>query len=91
MNDKTKEEVPVRDIRIVPDNPRLPPELILSHTKVPMALDRAGRPVDVEVGAFYSPAGARAHHWLKVWRFAPERRPALGWWRGNAISRLDVA
>ena len=91
MNDKTKEEVPVRDIRIVPDNPRLPPELILSHTKVPMALDRAGRPVDVEVGAFYFPHWARAHHWLKVWRFAPERRPALGWWRGNAISRLDVA
>ena len=27
-----------------------------------------------EVGAFYFPDWARAHHWLKVWRFAPERR-----------------
>lgn len=195
VNDKTKEEVPVRDLRIVPDNPRLPPELILSHTKVPMALDRAGRPVDVEVGvfnvgtvaatgvtvrieglpegvrladadaagrlrdlgggdsvlhratvvadapcaftarlvfsggnapeavaevpvrigpslglpqdlpyipeptpiatapcevgAFYFPDWARAHHWLKVWRFAPERRPALGWYSNDDPEVLD--
>ncbi len=52
LNDKTKEEIPIRDLRIVTDNPGLPPELILSHTKAPMKLDRAGRPVDIEVGVF---------------------------------------
>ena len=195
FNDKTKEEVPVRDLRIVPGNPGLPPELILSHAKTPMALDRAGRPVDVEVGvfnagtlaatgvtvrveglpdgvrladadaagrlcdlrggdsvlhrvtvvadapcaftarlvfsggnapeavaevpvrigpslglpqdlaylpepqpvrtepcevgAFYFPDWSRAHHWLKVWRFAPERRPALGWYSNDNSEALD--
>ena len=89
FNDKTKEEVPVRDLRIVPGNPGLPPELILSHAKTPMALDRAGRPVDVEVGAFYFPDWARAHHWLKVWRMAPERRPALGWYDNYEPEVLD--
>ena len=52
LNNKTKEEVPIRDMRIVTDNPGLPPELILSHAKMPMQLDRAGRPVDIEVGVF---------------------------------------
>ena len=52
LNDKTKEEIPVRDFKIVTDKPALPPELILSHTKAPMKLDRAGRPVDIEVGVF---------------------------------------
>ena len=51
-NDKTKEEIPVRDLRIVADKPALPPELILSHAKSPMKLDCAGRPVDIEVGVF---------------------------------------
>ena len=195
FNNKTKEEVPVRDLRIVPGDPGLPPELILSHAKAPMELDRAGRPVDVEVGvfnagtvaatgvtvrveglpdgvrladadaagrlrdlgggdsvlhrvtvvadapcaftarlvfsggnapeavaevpvrigpslglpqdlaylpeptpiatapcevgAFYFPDWARAHHWLKVWRFAPERRPALGWYSNDDPEVLD--
>ena len=52
LNDKTKEEIPVRDLKIVTDKPALPPELILSHAKSPMKLDRAGRPVDIEVGVF---------------------------------------
>ena len=52
LNNKTKEEVPIRDMRIVTDNPGLPPELILSHAPMPMQLDRAGRPVDIEVGVF---------------------------------------
>ena len=33
FNNKTKEEVPVRDLRIVPGDPGLPPELIISHAK----------------------------------------------------------
>ena len=52
LNDKTKEEIPIRDLEIVARDPCLPPELILSHAKAPMKLDRAGRPVDIEVGVF---------------------------------------
>ena len=213
LNNKTKEEIPVRDLEIVAGNPGLPPELILSHAKAPMKLDRAGRPVDIEVGvfnagtvaakgvavrveglpegvrvvngarstppcpsgasplseggspacrladlgggdsilhrvtviadapceftarivfsggnapeaiaevpveigpslglprdlpyipephpirtepcevgAFYFPDWARTHHWLKVWRMAPERRPALGWYFNDNPEVLD--
>ena len=195
LNNKTKEEIPIGDLKIVNGNPGIPPELILSHAKAPMKLNRAGRPVDIEVGvfnagtlaatgvavrveglpegvrivnpekaarlcdlgggdsvlhrvavvadapcafaarisfsgggapeavaevpveigpslnlpqdlpyipepkpvatepcevgAFYFPDWARAHHWLKIWRSAPERRPALGWYSNDNPEVLD--
>ena len=52
LNNKTKEEIAIRALEIVAGNPGLPPELILSHAKAPMKLDRARRPVDIEVGVF---------------------------------------
>ena len=43
FNNKTKEEVPVRDLRIVPGDPGLPPELILSHAKASARWTPPGR------------------------------------------------
>ncbi len=42
-----------------------------------------------EVGAFYFPDWSRAHHWLKIWRTAPERRPAAGWYSNENPELLD--
>jgi len=42
-----------------------------------------------EVGAFYFLDWARTHHWLKVWRTTPERRPAAGWYRNDNPELLD--
>ena len=195
LNNKTKEEISIRDLEFCAAKPAIPSELILSYPKAPMKLDRAGRPVDIdigvfnsgtvaatdvavrveglpegvcvanpdkafrlcgldgggsvlhrvtivadapcaftarivfaggnapeaaadvsveiwpslnlqrdleyipeprpiatapcEVGAFYFPDWARAHHWMKVWRCAPERRPALGWYSNDNPEALD--
>ena len=195
VNRKTGEILPIRDLKIVKENPGIPPELILSHTKIPLELDRAGREVDVEVGvfnvgtlaaegvrcqvsglpdgvkianaetagrlctlgggdsvlhrvklvaenpcaftarieftggnvasavaevpvkigpslnlpcavdyipeprpvrtpgcevgAFYFLDWAKTHHWLKIWRTTPERRPAAGWYSNESPELLD--
>ena len=52
LNAKTGLEVPLKDVEFCAKKPALPAELILSHTKRALELDRAGRPVDIEVGVF---------------------------------------
>jgi len=52
INARTGNEVPIKDFEICARRPAIPPELILSHVTKPMELDRAGRPVDIEVGVF---------------------------------------
>lgn len=52
VNQRTGEEVPVRDIEFCTEKPAIPPDLVLSHPETPLALDRAGRPVDIEVCVF---------------------------------------
>ncbi len=195
VNRKTGEVLPLKDLKIVTDNPGIPPELILSHTKIPLELDREGREVNVEVGvfnvgtlaaegvkcrisglpdgvrivnpekagalcrlgggdsvlhcaklvasrpcefklrfeftggnapsavaevpvkigpslnlpravdyipepkpvktpgcevgAFYFLDWAKTHHWLKIWRTTPERRPAVGWYSNENPELLD--
>ena len=195
INAHTGLEVPIKDLEICATRPNLPAELILSHTHVALELDRAGRPVDVEVGvfnvgtvaakgvacrvsglpegvrvvnaerasrlpelgggdsvlhrltvvaerpcaftarfefaggnvraaacevpvkigpslglgraadyipepqpvktpgvevgAFYFLDWARTHHWLKIWRTTPERRPAAGWYSNENPELLD--
>ena len=42
-----------------------------------------------EVGAFYFLDWAKTHHWLKIWRTAPERRPAAGWYANDNPELLD--
>ena len=42
-----------------------------------------------EVGAFYFLDWARTHHWLKIWRTTPERRPAAGWYSNENSELLD--
>ena len=42
-----------------------------------------------EVGAFYFLDWARTHHWLKIWRTTPERRPAAGWYANDNPELLD--
>lgn len=52
LNAKTGLEVPLKDVEFCAKKPALPAELILSHTRQALELDRAGRPVDIEVGVF---------------------------------------
>ena len=195
INAKAGAEVPIKDLEFCTKRPALPAELILSHTKMPLELDRAGRGVDIEVGvfnlgtvaatgvtcrvsglpsgvkivnpekagrlcplgggdsvlhtvrvvaetpcaftarlefagsnaptavaevpvkigpslnlpqdlpyipepkplkagpcevgAFYFLDWARTHHWLKIWRTTPERRPAAGWYSNDNPELLD--
>ena len=195
INAKTGAEVPIKDLELCTRRPALPAELILSNTKIPLELDRAGRGVDIEVGvfnvgtmaatgvtcrvsglpsgvkivnpekagrlcplgggdsvlhtvtvvaenpcaftarlefaggnaptavaeipvkiapslnlpqnlsyipepkplkagpcevgAFYFLDWARTHHWLKIWRTTPERRPAAGWYANDNPELLD--
>ena len=195
INARTGLEVPIKDVKLCAERPSLPPELILSHTHQALELDRAGRPVDievgvfnvgldaaegvacrvsglpdgvridnaekasrlcrlgggdsvlhrvtvvaekpcaftarfefaggnaptavcevpvkigpslglpratdyipepkpvktpgVEVGAFYFLDWARTHHWLKLWRTTPERRPAAGWYSNESPELVD--
>ena len=195
VDQKTGEEIPIRDVAFCAEKPDIPPDLVLSFPEKPLELDRAGRPVDIEVcvfnagtiaatgvtvrieglpegvrvanpdaafrlydlpggdtllhrvkviadvpssfmarivftdgnapetvaefpvkigpplglpqnleyipepkpiqtspcevGAFYFPDWRSSLHWMKLWRIAPERRPALGWYDNRLPEVLD--
>jgi len=61
---------------------------------LPRATDYIPEPKPVntpgcEVGAFYFLDWAQTHHWLKLWRTTPERRPAAGWYSNANPELLD--